>query len=37
MKVLIADDDPVSLLCLKHILEDSGYEVITVADGENCL
>lgn len=35
MKVLIADDDPVSLLCLKHILEDGGYEVITVADGRS--
>lgn len=35
MKVLIADDDPVSRLYLQHILEDGGYEVISAADGRS--
>lgn len=35
MKVLIADDDPVSLLYLHSALEDSGYEVLSATDGEN--
>ncbi len=35
MKVLIAEDDPVSLLYLQNALEDGGYEVVTVADGKN--
>ena len=35
MKVLIADDDPVSLLFLANALEESGYEVLTATDGEN--
>lgn len=33
MKILIADDDPVSLLNLQGALEDWGYEVIAVNDG----
>jgi|ThiBioDrversion2_1041553.scaffolds.fasta_scaffold00063_187 diguanylate cyclase (GGDEF)-like protein len=33
LKVLIADDDPVSLLFLQETLKDSGYEVETVTDG----
>lgn len=33
MKVLIADDDPLSLLYLQDTLQDWGYEVETVADG----
>ena len=35
MKVLIADDDPVSLLFLQDALEESGYEVLAATDGEN--
>lgn len=35
MKVLIADDDPVSLLYLQDTLEDCGYEVVATADGRN--
>jgi two-component system cell cycle response regulator len=33
MKVLIADDDPMSLLYLQDALEDWGYEVVTTGDG----
>ena len=35
MKVLIADDDRLSLLYLRDTLEDWGYEVETVADGQS--
>jgi two-component system cell cycle response regulator len=35
MKVLIADDDRLSLLYLQDTLEDWGYEVETVADGHS--
>ena len=35
MKVLIADDDPVSLLYLQGALEDGGYEVVTASDGKS--
>ena len=35
MKVLIADDDPVSLLYLQDALEDGGYEVLSATDGAN--
>jgi two-component system cell cycle response regulator len=35
MKVLIADDDPLSLLYLQDTLQDWGYEVETVADGKS--
>lgn len=35
MKILIADDDPVSLLYLQNALKEGGHEVITVADGKN--
>lgn len=33
MKVLIADDDPLSLLYLQDALQDWGYEVVTATDG----
>ena len=33
MKILIADDDAVSRMLLKRVLERSGFEVICVADG----
>jgi putative two-component system response regulator len=33
MKILIADDDPVSRALLEHTLVESGYEVRTAADG----
>lgn len=33
MKVLIADDDPISLLYLQDALQDWGYQVIPVLDG----
>jgi two-component system cell cycle response regulator len=35
LKVLIADDDPLSLLFLQDALQDWGYEVETTADGKN--
>jgi diguanylate cyclase (GGDEF)-like protein len=35
MKVLIADDDPMSLLYLQDALQDWGYEVETVTDGSS--
>jgi two-component system cell cycle response regulator len=35
MKVLIADDDPLSLLYLQDTLQDWGYEVETVANGKS--
>ncbi|MDB5747551.1 MAG: diguanylate cyclase response regulator [Massilia sp.] len=35
MKVLIADDDRLSLLYLQDTLEDWGYDVETVADGQS--
>ena len=34
MKILIADDDPMSLLYLQDVLEDIGFEVIAVPDGQ---
>jgi two-component system cell cycle response regulator len=34
MKILIADDDPVSLLYLQDALQDSGYDVLTASDGK---
>lgn len=34
MKVLIAEDDPVSLLYLRGAVEDWGYEVCTATDGK---
>jgi diguanylate cyclase (GGDEF)-like protein len=33
LKVLIADDDPLSLLYLQDALQDWGYEVVTATDG----
>ena len=35
MKILIADDDPVSLLYLEDALQDWGYQVIAVPDGRS--
>ena len=37
MKVLVADDDPISLLLLQDALQDWGYDVITAADGRAAL
>lgn len=34
MKILIADDDPLSLLYLQDVLQDWGYDVLTAADGD---
>ena len=34
MRILIADDDPMSLLYLQDVLEDFGFEVIAVPDGQ---
>lgn len=34
MKILIADDDPISLLYLQDTLQDWGYEVVTARDGD---
>ena len=33
MRILVADDDPVSLRIMERTLEKSGYEVITAVDG----
>jgi len=33
MKILLADDDPVSLRIMERMLQKSGYQVITVKDG----
>ncbi|HTD04594.1 diguanylate cyclase [Undibacterium sp.] len=33
MKILIADDEPISLLYLQAALEDWGYQVVTASDG----
>jgi two-component system cell cycle response regulator len=35
LKILIADDDPVSRLYLQDVLQDWGYEAITAADGKS--
>lgn len=37
MKVLVADDDPISLLLLQDALQDWGYEVLTASDGPAAL
>ena len=37
MKVLIADDDPTSLAILRNVLEKTGYEVLTAANGRAAL
>ena len=34
MKILIADDDRASLVLLKKLLEQEGYQVITAFNGE---
>ena len=36
-RILIADDDPISLIFTKNLLEDRGYEVVTAEDGEGAL
>jgi DNA-binding response OmpR family regulator len=36
-KILVADDDPISLLFTKSLLEDRGYIVVTAEDGEMTL
>ena len=35
--ILVADDDPVSLVFIKSLLEDRGYGVVTAEDGEGAL
>jgi two-component system cell cycle response regulator len=35
MKILVADDDPVSLRMMERTLQKSGYEVITVGNGRD--
>jgi two-component system, cell cycle response regulator len=34
MRILLADDDPVSLRLMEHVLQNSGYKVITVDNGQ---
>ena len=36
-KILVADDDLVSLTFVKSLLEDRGYEVVTAEDGESAM
>lgn len=33
MKILVADDEPLSLRMMERVLQQSGYEVVTVTDG----
>jgi two-component system cell cycle response regulator len=33
VKILVADDDPLSLRMMERVLQQSGYEVVTVEDG----
>lgn len=33
MKILVAEDDPISLLAICHVLRHAGHEVITAVDG----
>lgn len=35
MKILVADDDPITLQILDSLLRSSGYDVITATDGES--
>ncbi len=37
MKILIADDEPLSLQLLKRTLESWNYEVVAVSDGQQAL
>lgn len=37
MKILVADDDPLSLRMMERMLQQSGYEVITVEDGRQAV
>ena len=37
MNILIAEDDPVSLMALRRVLEKSGYAVTATADGAEAL
>jgi two-component system cell cycle response regulator len=34
VRILVADDDPVSLRLMEHMLQNSGYKVITVDNGQ---
>jgi diguanylate cyclase (GGDEF)-like protein len=34
VRILLADDDPVSLRLMEHVLQNSGYKVITVDNGQ---
>jgi DNA-binding response OmpR family regulator len=36
-KILVADDDATTLLFVRSLLEDRGYDVITAEDGESAL
>jgi CheY-like chemotaxis protein len=37
MKILIAEDDPVSLLALSRVLEKNGHTPVAVTDGEKAV
>jgi diguanylate cyclase (GGDEF)-like protein len=37
VKILVADDDPLSLRMMERMLQQSGYEVITVEDGRQAV
>lgn len=36
-KILVVDDDAITLLFVRSLLEDRGYEVVTAEDGEGAL
>ncbi len=36
-KILIVEDDPANLEALCDVLDDSGYQIVAVEDGENAL
>lgn len=35
--ILVADDDKVMRVCLRHAMEQEGYQVVEAVDGESCL
>lgn len=37
LTILVAEDDHISQVFLRHLLEDAGYRVVTVSNGRECL
>ena len=36
-KIMVVDDDPDILICMRTIFEKEGYEVLTVDSGKDCI